>query len=57
MGTNQVSEEFPQLAMKILDAQRQVSLDVLQFTEDEIVELIELIDSTVRNLWHPLAWR
>ena len=47
MGMNQVSEEFSRSAMKILDAQKQVSLDVLQFTEDEIVQLIELIDSAV----------
>ena len=45
MGEDQVSsEEFPRLAIKILDVQRQTALDVFQFTADGVTRLIELID-------------
>ena len=49
VGADQTSEEFPRLAMKILDAQRQTTLDVLQFAEDDVTQLIEIIDRKVRD--------
>jgi len=43
------SDEFPRLATEILEAQRQSALDVSQFTKDQVAQLIELIDTTVRD--------
>ena len=55
--TDQASEEFPRLAIKILDAQRRITLDVLQFTGDDVTRIIELIDRKVRDPSHPTRLR
>jgi hypothetical protein len=52
METDQASEEFPRLAIEILDAQRQTKLDVHQFAEDDVPQLIDLIDRKVRDPSH-----
>ena len=52
LQTDRASDEFLRLVMEILDAQRQSPLDVSQFTEDEVSQLIELIDTRVRDPDH-----
>ena len=52
LQADQASDEFPRLAMEILDAQRQNTLDVSQFAKDEVTQLIELIDTRVRDPRH-----
>ena len=52
LQTDQVSDEFPRLVMEILDAQRQNTLDAYQFAKDEATQLIELIDTRVRDPRH-----
>lgn len=52
LQTDRASDEFLRLVMEILDAQRQSPLDVSQFTEDEVAQLIELIDTRVRDPDH-----
>ena len=52
LQADQASNEFPRLAMEILDAQRQSTLDASQFTKDEATQLIELIDTRVRDPRH-----
>jgi hypothetical protein len=48
LQADQASDGFSRLAMEILDAQRQGTLDASQFTKDEATQLIELIDTRVR---------
>lgn len=48
--TDPASEEFPRLAIRILDSQRQTPLDVFQFTDRNVTQLIELIDGKVRSM-------
>lgn len=52
LQADQASKKFPRLAMEILDAQRQNTLDVSQFAKDEATQLIELIDARVRDPRH-----
>ena len=52
LQVDQGSDEFPRLAMEILDTQRPSTLDVSQFTKDEATQLIELIDTRVRDPRH-----
>jgi len=52
LQADQASDEFPRLAMEILDAQRQNTLDVSQFAKDEATQLIELIDTRVGDPPH-----
>jgi hypothetical protein len=52
LQADQASDGFSRLAMEILDAQRQGTLDASQFTKDEATQLIELIDTRVKGLRH-----
>ncbi|KAF9781245.1 kinase-like domain-containing protein [Thelephora terrestris] len=47
METDQASEEFPRLAIEILDAQRSKFHVVHQFAEEDVPQLIDLIDRKV----------
>jgi len=49
LGADRSSDDFPRLATEILEAQRQSTLDVSQFTKEEVAQLIELIDTAVRD--------
>jgi len=53
LGTDGASSGFPRLAMEILEAQRRSTLDISQFTKDEVTQLVELIDTRVRDPSYP----
>ena len=50
LEADQAGEDFLQLTKNILNAQRRNALDVSQFTEEEAIQLITLIDTNVRDL-------
>ena len=50
LEADQASENFLQLTKDTLNAQRRNALDVSQFTEEEAIQLIRLIDTNVRDL-------
>lgn len=49
LEADRASEEFPRSVVEILDAQRRSISDAFHFNEDEVAQLIELIDTEVRD--------
>ena len=55
MALNNKSDDFTHLAIRLLSDQRNRKTEVSQFSEEEALELIELIEQTVHPILFPVV--
>ena len=54
MALNKKSDDFTHLAIRLLGDQRNRKTEVSQFSEEEALKLVELIEQTVRPILFPV---
>ena len=54
MALNRKSDDFTHLAIRLLGDQRNRKTEVSQFSEEEALKLVELIEQTVRPIMFPV---
>ena len=54
MALNRKSDDFTHLAIRLLGDQRNRKTEVSQFSEEEALKLVELIEQTVRPILFPV---